>query len=159
MSRRIYFLRHGKADRTAWDGADDRRPLTDEGREALERSAAGLQRLDLGVDLVLSSPLVRAVQTADIVADILGCAGGVVVDRRLGPSFGPGDLAALLAEHHEGRLLLVGHEPSFSAVVGMVTGGSRLTFRKGGLARVDLVRERPPRGSLEWLLPPRALGA
>ena len=159
MSRRLYFVRHGLADRDAYDGDDDRRrPLTDQGREQLRRQAEVMAGLGLGVDLILSSPLLRAEQTAAILAEALEPAGGLVLDPRLGLSFAVGSLGRMLQEHADARrLLLVGHEPSFSEVIGEITGGSELTCRKASLIRVDLRSERPPGGSLEWSIPARVL--
>ncbi|MFN2370624.1 MAG: histidine phosphatase family protein [Candidatus Krumholzibacteriia bacterium] len=158
MARRLYFVRHGRADRDAWDGPDHLRPLTPAGRRRLERQAAAMADLDLGVDLILCSPLVRARQTADVLAAALAPAGGVVQDARLGFGFDPLRLAELLATHPQAsRPLLVGHEPSFSQVVGEIVGGARLTCRKASLIRVDLHTEDPPCGTLEWSVPPGIL--
>lgn len=158
MARRLYFVRHGRADRGAWNGPDDLRPLTPAGRRRLARQADAMAALDLGVDLILTSPLVRARQTADVLAAALAPAGGVVADERLGFGFAAGRLAELLADHPQAsRPLLVGHEPSFSLVVGEVVGGARLTCRKASLIRVDLHTEDPPGGTLEWSVPARIL--
>ena len=158
MARRLYFVRHGRADRDRWTGDDRRRPLTPDGRERLARQAAAMAGLDLGVDLVLTSPLVRAAQTAAVLAAALRPAGGTVTDPRLGPGFDADGLAGILGDHPEARRpLLVGHEPSFGAVIGRITGGSRVTCRKASLIRVDLREEQPPRGTLEWSIPPRVL--
>lgn len=159
MARRLYFVRHGLADRDAFAGGDDRqRPLTDQGQEQLRRQAEVMAGLDLGVELILSSPLVRAEQTAAILAEALAPAGGLVLDPQLGLSFAVGSLARMLQEHAGARrLLLVGHEPSFSEVIGDITGGSEITCRKASLIRVDLRSERPVSGSLEWSIPAQVL--
>ncbi len=159
MPRRLYFVRHGLADRAAFSGDDDRRrPLTDQGQEQLQRQAEVMACLDLGVDLIVTSPLLRAEQTAAILADALAPTGGLVVDPRLGLSFAVGPLARLLDEHGDARrMMLVGHEPSFSEVIGSITGGSAVACRKASLIRVDLRSERPLHGSLEWSIPARVL--
>ena len=159
MPRRLYFVRHGLADRAAYGGDDDRRrPLTERGREQLRRQGEVMAGLDLGVELILSSPLLRAEQTAAILAEALAPAGGMVLEPRLGLSFGADELAGMLREYADPqRLLLVGHEPSFSGVIGEITGGSQVTCRKASLIRVDLHGERPVRGSLEWSVPARVL--
>jgi phosphohistidine phosphatase len=154
--RRLYLVRHGWADRSAWDGPDDRRPLTPAGVRRLERSAERLAGLGLGVELIVTSPLTRAVQTAEILAAALAPAGGVIPDDRLAWSFSTAALAGLLRDHH-GRLLLTGHEPGFSTVAGAVTGGSQLSCKKGSLLRIDLWSEDPPRGELVWSIPPKVL--
>ena len=117
-----------------------------------------MAKLGLGVDLILTSPLTRAVQTAEIAADGLGLVGRVCEEEGLGFGFDMRDVARLLAEHSDREgIMLVGHEPSFSWVVGALTGGSRILFKKGALARVDLADEEEPRGELVWLIPPKAM--
>jgi phosphohistidine phosphatase len=153
----LYFLRHGLADRSAWSGADDERPLTEEGALRMAREAENLARLDLKLDLILTSPLVRARQTAEIVADRLGLISRLQVDERIAADFGAALLPAMLADHPgASSLLLVGHEPSFSETLRELTG-SKLVFKKGGLARVDLQSSEPLAGTLVWLLPPKVL--
>lgn len=156
---RIFFLRHGLADRSEFDGSDDtQRPLTAEGRERMDREATLLARLNLRIDVVVTSPLLRARETAEIVAGRLGLVDALHVDEGLGLGFSTPVLARILTEHGESeRLLLVGHEPSFSGVISDVTGGSRVVCKKGGLARVDLVAGRKPIGELVWLIPPKLL--
>ena len=158
--RRIFFLRHGLADRSAYTGSDDRlRPLTPAGIERLELTAQKLGALALGCDLILTSPLTRCRQTAEIVAPALGLADKVEIAPELAPGFGLEALESALKPHgRQETVLLVGHEPDFSAAVSRLTGGARLLFKKGGLARVDLYRGFPaPRGELVWLLPPKVL--
>ena len=156
----LYFLRHGLADRSAWSGADAERPLTEEGALRMAREAESLARLGLEPEVILTSPLVRARQTAQIVAERLGLESRVQVDERLAADFGAARLPAMLADHPEASsLLLVGHEPSFSETLGELTGGN-LVFKKGGLARVDLDLDEPGEpltGTLVWLLPPKVL--
>jgi len=154
---RVDFLRHGLADREAWDGPDFERPLTPRGARRMEATGEALLRLGLAPDAILTSPLVRARQTAEIVAERLGLVGRLAVDERLGPDFDVDALARLLADHPAAQyLMLVGHEPGFSLTLGAVTGGD-VVCKKGGLARVDLAALDPPAGSLVWLLPPRVL--
>jgi phosphohistidine phosphatase len=157
---RLFFLRHGLADRSAYDGEDDdRRPLTDQGRRRLRVEAEFIARLEAGIDAVVTSPLLRASETAEIVAARLGLSDRLQVDARLGPGFDLPALAAMLAglasDHR--RIMLVGHEPSFSEVVGELIGDGHVSMKKGALARVDLLPGREPRGRLVWLLQPRVL--
>ena len=154
----IYFLRHGAAaKRSDWEGDDAQRPLTDDGRAVLYREALTLARIGVTVDVIVSSPLVRAKQTADIVAEELGLAGEVVLDERLAHGFGRRSLAAILAEHPEaGKVMVVGHEPEFSATIAELTG-ARVVCKKGSLARIDLADRETPDGELVWLLQPKVL--
>jgi phosphohistidine phosphatase len=138
---RVYFLRHGRSvDAAEWRLDDDLRPLTREGLDLMRLEAAGLRRLGLVPDLIVTSPLTRARQTADIVADELGLSAALVEDERLAPGFDRDQLVAII-DAHPGleSIMVVGHEPSFSATVAKLIGGGRVQLKKGGLARVDIV--------------------
>lgn len=155
---RLFFLRHGLADRSAWDGPDNERPLTERGIRRMRREAERIHALNLKLDSILSSPLTRAMQTAEIVASRLGLEDHLREDERLAFGFGVEPLAAILSEAGpDQRIMLVGHEPSFSTTVGRITGGGNIVFKKGALARVDLAGLNPPLGELVWLIPPKAL--
>jgi phosphohistidine phosphatase len=153
----LYFLRHGIAADTGPEGTGDAgRPLTVEGIEKLRAEARGLHRLGVQLDALLSSPLVRAKQTAAIIARELK------LELRLTDALSPGcgleQLLGLLAEERGAeRVMVVGHEPDFSTLIGELTGGSRVLLKKGGLARVDLEILAGGSGTCVWLLSPRVL--
>ncbi len=155
----LYFLRHGLAhERDEWAGDDWHRPLTEEGQARMMREAETLVRLNVQLDLILTSPLVRARQTAEIVARQLHVLDKLVVDERLAAGFGPDQLARILEAHSTvGALMLVGHEPDFSETVGALIGGGRVEIKKGSVARVDVINLRALAGELVWLLPPKVL--
>lgn len=156
-ARHLFFLRHGRADRAAYQGSDDHeRPLVPEGMRRSRLTASVLDRLGLQPDLIITSPLLRARQTAQIVADGLGLDDRLQVDDRLGLGFNLAALTAILSGvPGEARdIMLVGHEPGQSMVIGALTGGD-VAMRKGALARVDLDPGIPLRGQLVWLLQPR----
>jgi len=125
----IWLLRHGDAE----DGEhkpDDQRELTDKGRAQSRHAGLALKELGVELDACLSSPKLRAEQTAELACGPLGVE--VELDDRLGGGdFDPLELAA-----GRGEVLLVGHEPDFSGAVALVTG-SRVKFKKGGVAAVD----------------------
>lgn len=153
---RLYFLRHGLADRAAWHGPDALRPLTPRGVERMQAEAHTLAAMGFAPDAIRTSPLQRALQSAEIIAQALGTP--LQVEPRLAPGFGLPALHAILQETRESSsLLLVGHEPDFSTTIGALIGGGRVVCKKGSLARVDLYSLNPPRGSLVWLLPPKVL--
>ncbi len=155
---KLFFLRHGLADRSAWSGADHERPLTPRGKERMKEEADTIARLDLGLDAILTSPLTRASQTAEIVADRLDMHDLLKVDERLSPGFDRADLLAMLEDHDEAEsLMLVGHEPDFSWTIESVIGGGSIVCKKGSLARVDLSDAGVLAGELIWLIPPKAL--
>jgi phosphohistidine phosphatase len=155
----LYFLRHGLAsDSNTWNGDDHERPLTNEGVIQIKASANTLKKIGVKVDAILSSPLKRAFQTAQITAKAMDLE--VIKDERLAYGFGLESLSKIIAEHPQSAaIMLVGHEPDFSSIVSALTGGSEIIMKKGGLARVDLIESSPPKGELVWLLPPKLLAA
>src|SRR5690348_4002500 len=110
---KLYLLRHGKADWPDWSQPDDERPLTKDGKEEMHRMAAFLPRLKVKPELILSSPLPRAWQTAEIVAESLGAE--LREEPSLGRSFGPLQLHKMIQHVDRDELMIVGHEPDFSA--------------------------------------------
>src|SRR5579875_1260644 len=152
---KCYFLRHGiAAERGEWEGSDFDRPLTDEGHARMAREAKAIAKFDLGIELILTSPLVRAKETAEIVAKALK------LHERLGLAFDRIRLEGMLREHRGAKaLLLVGHEPGMSRTIGELVGGAAIDLKKGGLARVDLPDGGESRGALLWLVPPKILVA
>ncbi len=156
---KLFFLRHGIASREHWNGLDSERPLTEEGVEQMQRLAGLFAKLETGVCKILTSPYTRARQTAEIAAPALDIlAQEVISDERLCPGFGTGELRAILAEYSNCKaLMLVGHEPDFSHVIGHVIGGGRITVKKASLIRVDLIDDDVLAGELVWLLTPKAL--
>lgn len=155
----LYFLRHADAgDPMAWQGDDADRPLSKKGRRQSKALMRLLDDLHLRVDAVLTSPKLRAADTARIVAKAVGKKAHA--DDRLSIDFGEDTLAALVAEWGPGvrRVILVGHDPDFSHLVSWLAGTS-ITMRKGALARLDLADRSvgAGHGSLRWLLPPDAV--
>jgi len=156
---KLYFLRHGLAgQRSEWTGDDFERPLTDEGQARMAREAVTIAKLGLNLDLILTSPLVRAYQTAQSVAQHLSLLDKLITDERLAPGFSTEQLAPLLREHSNATaLMLVGHEPDFSKVIGDLIGGGRVECKKGSLACVEVPDPVRLAGELLWLLPPKIL--
>lgn len=153
----LYLLRHAIAADVGPKGSGDAgRPLTEDGIARMREEANGLRLLDLRLDVLLSSPLVRAHQTADIVGQALNIEPQLAT--ALAPGCGLAQLRDLLGQHRgTQRVMIVGHEPDFSELAGVLTGGSRMVFKKGGLARVDTAVLEQGAGTLTWLLVPRVL--
>jgi phosphohistidine phosphatase len=138
----IWLLRHGDAA----DGSPDaERPLTDKGREQSRGAGAALKAIGVEIDACLTSPKVRAAETARLACEQIGD-----VEPQLEPKLagGPFDAEALAAGLGD-DVLLVGHDPDFSAAVHSLTG-AQVRMKKGGLAGVD-------RGELIVLMRPREL--
>lgn len=158
----LLLVRHGPAEEPGdpkWP-TDRSRPLSVDGREKTSLAAAGLAAAGLRPDLVVSSPLVRAEQTAKIVAAAFRPAPSIELSGALAPG---GDYVALVRQLQARRLervALVGHEPSMSLLLSiLVTGGERrldVDFKKAAMALVEIEADRP-RGIMLAFLPPRTL--
>lgn len=156
---KLYFLRHGPADsRSTWAGNDEQRPLTHEGERRVRRVARRLAELGVKPEVILASPYERARRTAEIVGDVLGCEGCVTSEKGLRSGFDLHELRQILDAHADAEsIMLVGHEPDFSSVIGDLIGGANLAMKKAGLAEVDLASIETMCGVLTWLTPPARL--
>ena len=151
MAQQLWLLRHGEA--VAHDSKPDpERELTARGERQSAAAGAALARLGLEFDAIYTSPKVRAKGTAELAAEPLNVAPEE--EDALANGFDRDDALELLGRHGEdARVLVVGHEPSFSQVVYDLTGG-RIDFKKGGVAAV---RVQSGEGELIVLLRPREL--
>src|SRR5712671_3621719 len=152
----LYLIRHGLAEERgdAWPD-DTKRPLTDEGMSKMRKSVRGLARLGLSVDVVLTSPLVRARQTAEIVAAGLSPRPSLVSVDSLAPEGTFALVVADLEKHvRKTRVALVGHEPNIGELAARLIGSRHaIEFKKGAVCRID-VETLPPGGpgDIRWLL-------
>ena len=161
----LYLLRHAKAEELVVRDArrDSERALTPGGVKRMRRVAKGMRALNLRFDAILSSPYVRAKQTAEVVGEIFGCAKRMRFVVALEPDCDPGDVVEYLRQFQRtsGDVLLVGHEPHLSRLVAaLVTGGSALgiNFKKAGLCKLSVeLRRHSAAAILDWLLTPRQL--
>jgi phosphohistidine phosphatase len=154
---KLYFVRHATAaGKVTWHEDDDLRPLTRAGRKRFQTAAEAL--VSAGVlrpQLIITSPLVRAVQTAELLTAALPDKVATIEDARLGHDFSISALHDLLAEHRGKRsIAIVGHNPSFADVLSQVVDQANLDVRKGAIALVDIPRPSVPSGCLLWLAPP-----
>lgn len=160
----MLVIRHAIAgDRDEWakTGKPDRdRPITDDGRERMYENARGLQSVFPQIDLMATSPLKRAVQTADVVAEVYEDTAVIEV-KELVPDGSPEGVARWLAGRQESRVAVVGHEPSLGTLIGWLVHGEVEPFvslKKGGACLLRL-REAPGPGTatMKWLVPPKIL--
>ena len=160
----VYLVRHAIAiERNGVPGFDDAsRPLTDKGIDRMRRIVRGLDHLGVTVDEIWTSPLVRARQTADILAKSRHFQGGVRVVPALAPG---GDATQVLRELHSGgprtAVALVGHEPDMGELAGLLLTGrsaALFDFKKGGVACIEIEKSGMPlHGKLCWLMTPKQL--
>jgi phosphohistidine phosphatase len=161
----LYLVRHAVAAERGPDYPDDAaRPLTAEGIERFRRAVSGLAELDVGLDLVLSSPFARARETADLLAAGLRPKPRVVGLDALTPGHRPAFVIAAVEQHlragrNVSRVALVGHEPDLGELAAKLLGAKgRVEFKKGAMCRIDVDRAMPAGpGTLRWLLSPRVL--
>jgi phosphohistidine phosphatase len=154
----LHLLRHADAgDPMRWEGPDAARPLSDKGRSQAKRLGSFLSGIKFTGEPFITSPKLRAAQTAEGVARRLDAR--VIIDERLAGPLTLETIDAILADAGDpGRPVLVGHDPDFSELVAVLCGAAGVTMRKGALARIEI--ERPLRagaGTLRWLLPPDVL--
>jgi len=157
---KLYFFRHGPAlSRAEWGGPDEQRPLSDDGAEITRAVSRRIAGMGLSIDTILASPYVRAWDTGTILAEVLGRPDLLVSERALEPArFTRAALEDALAPYAgSAGVVLIGHEPSMSAVISGLIGGGTLALKKAGLARVDLHPGTPLAGELRWLFPPKML--
>lgn len=155
---KLFFLRHGIAEDAVGGMRDYDRALTSEGRAELDKVARAMLRLGVKPDVILSSPLVRARQTAQIVGEILGVAVEEAVELQAGCSFE--DLLRLLGRYSEETVMLVGHQPDLSSIAARLINADErgLVLKKAGLIRVEVTgRPQAGRGRLIALLTPKML--
>jgi phosphohistidine phosphatase len=154
----LYLMRHADAGIARESPKlDAKRGLVKEGKEQCMLMARVLSALKVQVDVVVSSPLKRALQTAQFVGTELGYDAKVEISPALAPDASYNDFQAFLAKYigREG-VLAVGHNPNLFQFLGrMITGngGASIRMRKGSIARVDM-DQHPPR--LQWLIDPRS---
>jgi len=154
----LYFLRHADAgDPYAWTGEDAARPLSGKGRRQAARLGAHLARIGFEVDVILTSPKLRAFETATIVGEAIGAKPEV--DDRLGHALSIEVVNATLAGQEPGRsAMLVGHDPDVVQEWDVAGIAVDLPLRKGALARLEAPRPLAPGSTvLRWLLPPELL--
>lgn len=154
----LLLLRHGIAEDAgpSTGHRDEPRALTLDGAARMRRAARGITALGLAPDLILTSPLTRCLQTAELVHEATG--GDLEDDPRLAPGMELDDLADAIADRGSpARLLVCGHQPDMSYVTAELIGGGMVDFRKGTMAALEVESLRPRGAVLRALYPSSAL--
>jgi phosphohistidine phosphatase len=155
----IYILRHGIAEDAKGGMADADRALTDEGKQKLREVMRAARGAKVRPSLILTSPLRRAVETAEIAAAVLEFRDRLIQTEALAPESTPENVWREMRKHKDaGALLLAGHEPLLSHVIAYLLGCPlmQVDLKKGALARIDIDQlAGEPRGTLKWLLIPK----
>jgi phosphohistidine phosphatase len=152
----IYILRHGVAEEPQAGQPDSERALTPDGRKKLRNVLRTAASAGVAPSLILSSPYKRALQTAQMAAEILEYKGELLRTKALEPAGSPKAVWDEIRVHKdEARILLVGHEPLFSRLTAYLLGSPNLQvdFKKGAVACVEIERfPVEPHGVLRWML-------
>jgi phosphohistidine phosphatase len=156
---KVWFVRHAEAEVADAVGSDAKRALTAKGRRQFREVADWLVEHAGAPDLILHSPLVRAVQTAEILAESAALsAQNCRIDERVAPGVSAQALIDALAALGLKCVAFVGHEPDMSRCTSALIGGGVISFPKGGVTCVEF--DGPPAvgaGSLRWMVTPRLL--
>lgn len=159
----VFVLRHAIAEEAAAGQEDSERQLTDEGRAKLRIVVARAGEAGLAPGLVLTSPYVRARQTAEVLLDELGASCDTIVTENLTPYALVSDLWDEMREYGRmGPLVLVGHNPQLSELTSVLVGSTRyaVEMKKAAIAYVtDVGYGQQPQGRLVWLLTAKSAGA
>ena len=162
----LYLLRHGIAAAGDEPGieSDHERPLTPKGVKRMRKAAKGLRRLGIEFDAILTSPLIRARQTAEIVAEALSLQSELQEISALAPESSVDNLLLGLTRFQTREdLLLVGHQPLLGQIAAFLLRGKDkshfdMPLKKGGLCRIEIDSIPPSKpGTLHWLLAPKQL--
>lgn len=157
----LYLIRHGLAEDRGDEYPDDsKRPLTADGIARLRKQAKALEGFGVGFDHIITSPLVRTKQTAEVFAEHLKSKPSVSSSDALAPAGTPAAVFAELSKHmRKARIALVGHEPNIGEFAArLISARTPLEFKKGAICRIDF-EVFPPKGAgqLRWFVPPRLL--
>jgi phosphohistidine phosphatase len=157
----LYLIRHGVAAERSDEYPDDsKRPLTSGGISRLRKEAKALDEMEIGFDHIITSPLARARQTADVFAELLKSKPSLSQSDALAPAGTPAGVMQELAKYlRKGRIALVGHEPNMGELAARLIGArTPLEFKKGAICRIDF-DVPPPKGTgqLRWFVTPRML--
>jgi phosphohistidine phosphatase len=155
----LYILRHGIAEDGHVGLPDEQRQLTTEGRSKLREVLKVARRAGVSPSLILTSPLVRAVQTAEIASEELSYKGDLVRTRTLIPEADPRETWSEIRLHSdENQVLLASHNPLCASLAGYLLGSRELwvDYKKGAILRVDFDRfGQEPHGVMRWFLVPK----
>jgi len=156
---RIYVLRHGDAEDPSRRASDEERQLTDEGKDEVHQVARAAKRSKIDLGLVISSPYIRAVQTAGIAGQVLGYSDDIATTNALEPHSEPQSVWEEVRVHGDvDHLLVVGHEPLLSRTVAYFLGVPSLLVKMttSTLVCIEFTEfGKHPRGVLRWMLTPK----
>ena len=158
----LFILRHGKAGKSSGVPDDAARVLTRKGDKELKRIAQWMKAQEFSFDIIATSPLQRALETATVIASVLGQEDKLTSWDELAPGGDPDTVCYKAAqEENDARVLVIGHEPGLSRLISRIISGnpdSSIIIAKGGLAKIrNYSFTARPSGELQWLLTPKQI--
>ncbi len=152
----IYLIRHGDAERAGAGKKDYDRELTQSGRLKLKNAVSGWSSLAGNFDYIITSPLTRAVQTAEIIAEVLKPKNEIIIDKKIAPGSRTESIVEIANYLGGNDIAFVGHQPDFSEHVSALisSSGAYVEFKKGSIAKIAFHNKAHlSKGVLEFLIP------
>jgi phosphohistidine phosphatase len=154
----LYLVRHADAETKKPGASDFDRELTEIGRETSKKMALALKKIGVKVDLIISSPLIRAVQTAEIFRDIMGIESEILKLNELIPGSDFQFLIGVISHLNKESILAVGHEPHLGDFLAwFICLPKRIDFKKNSIACVEVESFTTCGGNLKWLIHPEQI--
>jgi phosphohistidine phosphatase len=158
----LFILRHGKAGKLSGGTDDAARALTRKGEKEIERVAQWMKAQEFSFDIIATSPLQRARETATVIASVLGQKDKLTTWDELAPGGDPDTVCYTAAQQgNDAKVLVIGHEPGLSRLISMIITGNpdgSIVLSKGGLAKIGSYSfTTRPSGDLQWLLTPKQI--
>jgi phosphohistidine phosphatase len=153
----IFLIRHGKAEPASPAKKDIDRELTEEGANIIKRSVDFWKHGIISFDFIITSPFKRAIQTAEIIADLINCKNDLIIDKVLSPGSSTRSVIQLAEVLIGDRIAFVGHQPDLSYHISSLACNSQLNlkFSPASIAKLSFNgNPKPGKGILEFLIPP-----
>ncbi len=153
----IYLIRHGDAEKSAIGKRDFDRELTEHGKLKLKETAGNWKSYIDTFDFIVSSPLVRAVQTAEIIKEVFNFGGKIIIDEKIAPGNNTESVVEIANSLKGDKIAFVGHQPDLSEHLSNLISheGAFIEFKKGTVAKVSFSNKvKMGKGTLEFLIPP-----
>ncbi len=152
----LYLIRHEDAEPISPAKSDHKRELTPKGKESIRKTAEGWKKIIKSFDIIASSPLTRAAQTAEIIAEVFNYKKKIVTDKKIASGCKPEDLIDFIRSFDENDIAIVGHEPDMSRNLSALVSSSGMyaEFKKGSIVKIKFEgKVRASGGKLEFLIP------
>ena len=155
----IYLVRHTEAEKSAFGKKDYERQLTQHGEVKIKNAAEGWKSLIPSIDLIVSSPLVRAVQTAEIIKNVYNFSKDIIIDKAISPGSHTEQICEVANTYDVENIFFVGHQPDLGEHASNLISseGALIEFKKGTIAKISFSgKAKLSRGILEFLIPASA---